>query len=202
MILWCVMLSIMSCSKAPMIAADGAVADAAGFVTYTIKAGAHYASHDLYKSVATKNFSFLVRFDSSAIYKSVTAENQYDINKLYGFSDNDSAHHRYSARFGWRWSDGALRLFVYVYNAGLVSSIELGVVTIGATLQCSIGVAADHYDFYCNEYHRTLARHPAERSYDLLVHDDGSTDGALDDTAPGIVVLRNPVNQGIGSAMK
>ena len=49
---------------------------------------------------------------------------------------------------------------------------------------------------------RTLARHPAERSYDLLVHDDGSTDGALDDTAPGIVVLRNPVNQGIGSAMK
>ena len=42
---------------------------------------------------------------------------------------------------------------------------------------------------------RTLARHPAERPYDLLVHDDGSTDGALDDTAPDIIVLRNPVNQ-------
>jgi dolichol-phosphate mannosyltransferase len=49
---------------------------------------------------------------------------------------------------------------------------------------------------------RTLARHPADRSYDLLVHDDGSTDGALDDTGAGVVVLRNPINQGIGAAMK
>lgn len=156
--LWCVMLCIVSCSKAPAVAANGAATDAAGFVTYIIKAGGHYASHDLYKPVVTQNFSFLVRFDSSAIYQSVKAENQYDINKLYGFSDNDSAHHRFSARFGWRWSNDALRLFGYVYNAGVVSSTEIGAVSIGATLQCSISVAADHYDFYCNEYHRTLPR--------------------------------------------
>jgi glycosyltransferase involved in cell wall biosynthesis len=49
---------------------------------------------------------------------------------------------------------------------------------------------------------RTLARHPAVRSYDLLVHDDGSTDGALDAVDAGIIVLRNPTNQGIGAAMK
>jgi dolichol-phosphate mannosyltransferase len=49
---------------------------------------------------------------------------------------------------------------------------------------------------------RTLARHPSGRAYDLLVHDDGSTDGALDNVAPGIIVLRNPTNQGIGAAMK
>ena len=49
---------------------------------------------------------------------------------------------------------------------------------------------------------RTLARHPANRSYDLLVHDDGSTDGALDGLDPGIVVLRHETNQGIGAAMK
>ncbi len=49
---------------------------------------------------------------------------------------------------------------------------------------------------------RTLARHPADRLYDLLVHDDGSTDGALDEVGPGVIVLRNPVNQGIGAAMK
>src|ERR1035437_3697395 len=49
---------------------------------------------------------------------------------------------------------------------------------------------------------RTLSRHPVDRSYDLLVHDDGSTDGALDAVGPGVIVLRNPVNQGIGSAMK
>src|SRR5258705_11011411 len=49
---------------------------------------------------------------------------------------------------------------------------------------------------------RTLARHPADRSYDLLVHDDGSTDGALDGIDPGIIVLRNPTNQGIGASIK
>jgi len=49
---------------------------------------------------------------------------------------------------------------------------------------------------------RTLTRHPKGRTYDLLVHDDGSTDGALDDIDPGVIVLRNPINQGIGAAMK
>jgi len=41
--------------------------------------------------------------------------------------------------------------------------------------------------------HRTLARHPQQRPYDLLVMDDGSN---------GVLVLRNSANQGIGAAMK
>jgi len=49
---------------------------------------------------------------------------------------------------------------------------------------------------------RTLARHPQGRSYDLLVHDDGSTDGALNGIDPSILVLRNETNQGIGASMK
>jgi dolichol-phosphate mannosyltransferase len=49
---------------------------------------------------------------------------------------------------------------------------------------------------------RTLARHPANRTYDLLVFDDGSTDGALQGIDPRIIVLRNEQNQGIGAAMK
>src|SRR5439155_16544098 len=49
---------------------------------------------------------------------------------------------------------------------------------------------------------RTLARHPEDRPYDLLVHDDGSTDGALRGIDPSILVLRNDTNQGIGASMK
>ena len=49
---------------------------------------------------------------------------------------------------------------------------------------------------------RTLARHPADRGYDLLVVDDGSTDGALDVVDSRVIVLRNETNQGIGASMK
>jgi len=52
---------------------------------------------------------------------------------------------------------------------------------------------------------RTIARHPApdSRSYDLLIMDDGSTDGTLESLRnDGWIHLRNPVNRGIGSAMK
>jgi dolichol-phosphate mannosyltransferase len=48
----------------------------------------------------------------------------------------------------------------------------------------------------------TLARHPRDRSYDLLVVDDGSTDGALDAVGPDVIVLRNETNRGIGASMK
>ncbi|HKS82419.1 MAG TPA: glycosyltransferase family 2 protein [Candidatus Acidoferrales bacterium] len=50
---------------------------------------------------------------------------------------------------------------------------------------------------------RTISRHPATRDYDLLVMDDGSTDGALESLPKdGWLHLRNASNHGIGAAMK
>jgi hypothetical protein len=70
---------------------------------------------------------------------------------LYGFSDNNSDHHQFSARFGWRWSDKALRLFAYIYNEGTVVSKELTTIAIGTEINCSIKVAGTNYLFTVNE---------------------------------------------------
>ena len=119
----------------------------AKFVEYTIDKGAHYCRGNEFKPLDLPEMKFIVRFDSTAIYENSFPENQYDINKLFGFSDNGATHHEYSARFGWRWSEGALRLFAYVYNEGMLSSAEIGIIPIGAEISCSIKPLASKYIF-------------------------------------------------------
>jgi hypothetical protein len=77
---------------------------------------------------------------------------------LYGFSDNNADHHQYSARFGWRWSDKALRLFAYVYNNGSVTSKELTTVAIGSEINCSIKITPANYLFTVDEITTQLPR--------------------------------------------
>jgi len=83
----------------------------ANFINYTIKQGKQFCDQTTLSSVEYAELKFLVKFDSSAIYTTTDPENQYDINKLYGFSDNNSNHQEFSARFGWRWSNKALHIF-------------------------------------------------------------------------------------------
>lgn len=130
----------------------------ADFIIYTIKQGQHYAADRGYKAVEFEELKFIVRFDSSAIYQTGTEVNQYDINKLYGFSDNNADHHQYSARIGWAWNKNALWLYTYVYSDGKIYKSELGTIEIGLEARCSIKVTGDYYKFEMNGVQLSVPR--------------------------------------------
>ena len=146
-------LSLSSCQKkidsiiSNIKGNSGKVGD---FVKYTISKGEQYSDKSGYNTIKFGQLSFIVKFDSSAVYKTVSVSNQNDINKLYGFSDNNAQHHQFSARFGWRWSNNALRLFGYTYNNGEISVKELATVQIGSENNCSIKVTGNTYVFNVN----------------------------------------------------
>ena len=116
------------------------------FTSYTIQAGNHNCDQSTLKSVKTSEMKFAVLFDESAIYTSVTPVNQYDINKLYGFSEGYNNQYN-SARIGWNWYDEALHLHAYVYNKGVRLYQEIKTVAIGTEVQCSIKLSGSSYIF-------------------------------------------------------
>lgn len=151
------------------------------FTKYTIATGQQYADKNIFKQISYAELKFAVKFDSSAIYTNSDPNNQYDINKLYGFSDNNALHHQFSARFGWRWSDNALRLFGYIYNNSIRDSKELGTIAIGTENNCSIKITPSHYVFTLNGVKDSLPRASATvkaEGYKLYPYFGG------DETAP------------------
>ncbi len=141
-------------SKGPDITATAS----SQFIRYTILKGQQYCDKSTYQAIKYDQLSFIVKFDSSAIYQTISKDNQGDINKLYGFSDNNAQHQQYSARFGWRWSNNALRLFGYIYNKGVRSYKELGTVNIGTEYSCSIKAVDSTYIFTLNGKSVTMPR--------------------------------------------
>ncbi len=132
------------------------VKDADGFEIYTIAAGAHYCDQSVLKYISLNEQVFDVKFDSSAIYTTVNPQSQYDINKLYGFSEGIDPHVN-SARIGWSYNNNKLRLYAYIYNNGERRSQELSVVNIGSIISCSIK-ADTNYIFKVNNITKTLPR--------------------------------------------
>lgn len=163
------------CRKATL-AENLSTPDASDFVKYVIPKGEHYAIGNNYKQVTLSEMAFTVRFDSSCIYQTANPENQDDISKLYGFSDNSAMHQDYSARFGWRWSGGALRLFAYTYNKAVRESKELAVVPIGQAITCSIKVTSGAYVFSVGKVSETMPRlstTPTAKGYQLYPYFGG-----------------------------
>ncbi|MEI6947376.1 hypothetical protein V9K67_09310 [Paraflavisolibacter sp. H34] len=134
-----------------------APAVATGYTLYTIKAGQHYCDKNSFKPVTLAEQKFSVRFDSSGIYKTIDPVNQYDINKLYGFSEG--LNHEYnSARIGWSWTNGAMRLYAYSYKNSVRQSKEITAVPLNQEIACSIKVSGYNYIFTVNGVSVTLSR--------------------------------------------
>ncbi|GAB3260657.1 hypothetical protein GCM10027347_25120 [Larkinella harenae] len=143
---------VMSCRKQPQ--------EPTGPVTtvYRIKAGSHYSDNSSFAYISKTTLSFSVLFDNSAIYKSKLAENQYDINKLYGFSDCDSQHNTSSARFGWNWRDDSLRIHAYCYRNGIRIAEELGTLELNRPENLQLSIVGSNYVFTFKGKETIIAR--------------------------------------------
>jgi hypothetical protein len=125
------------------------------FKNYTIQEGAHYCDQNSLKSVSGTSMNFVVKFDNTAIYPAVITDynHAYDVNKLYGFSEGLSNQYN-SARIGWRWLDGELQLFAYVYLKGTLLRDPVSYdppfiksVPIDTEVSCSIAISGSSYIF-------------------------------------------------------
>lgn len=117
------------------------------FVEYKIPRGKHYAEGNLFKQLNQAELRFEVLFDSSAIYRNRRADNQHDVNKLYGFSDCGTAHHTNSARFGWRWTGTQIELYAYWYRDSIRQSQLLDTIPIGQRTELGIKIYPNQYLF-------------------------------------------------------
>ncbi|MCE3282226.1 MAG: hypothetical protein K0Q66_963 [Chitinophagaceae bacterium] len=153
-------IAFVSCQKAAENIKDrfGANAPADQVVEHFIAKGAHSSDKNSYRPVNTTEMKFVVRFDSSAIYQTVTPDNQLDINKLYGFADNNQEHHLNSARIGWRWYNNSLQLFAYVYNNGVEKDKLITAVPLGQDINCSLKVSGNQYIITANGVQVTMER--------------------------------------------
>lgn len=128
------------------------------YVDHLIAQGSHNSDKTAYRTINIPEMKFMVRFDNTAVYTTVNANNQGDINKLYGFSDNDQDHHTNSARIGWRWYNNQLQLFAYVYNNTVQSDKLITAVALNQDINCSIRVAGNSYVFTVNGSQVTMPR--------------------------------------------
>lgn len=102
----------------------------------------------------------VVNFDSTCAYE-LGGYDQFDINKLVGFSSGFD-HHMDSARFGWRYSNSKIELIAYCYvnNRRICESICK--IELNKNTLISIEDIGDFYDFkvitHVNRFHKRISK--------------------------------------------
>lgn len=124
---------------------------AATYTKYLIRTGQHNCDQSMLKSVSVSStgMNFMLKLNESAIYKTIYDYNQCDINKVWGFSEG--LNHQYnSARIGWAYCNGAVRLYGYTYSKGVRYSAEISPVALNTELTCSIKFSGYNYQITVN----------------------------------------------------
>jgi hypothetical protein len=156
------------------------------YTTYTIAKGQHECTPRPFKAVDEASINFIVKFNQSAVYTSQIAENQWDVNKLWGFSDGWN-HTINSARIGWSWRDGALRLHAFAHVNGQFVEQEITTVELGKDINCSIRIVGGYYMFNVNGVNVNIARATTgttSRGYQLYPYFGGN------ETAPHDITIQ------------
>lgn len=119
---------------------------------FTIKANTHYSWGWHHLGFTFKNkIAFRAKFSNSCLYD-LRNVNNYDINKLFGFSTS-IWHHNQSARVGWRRHDNnSIEVVTYsYYNHVRVPETILGIVKPEQEFTCTIEDTESHYVYTYNE---------------------------------------------------
>lgn len=124
---------------------------------YLIEKGEHNSKvvggfiGDKMRTLKSSNYSFTARFDETARYD-LGNKNQFDINKLMGFSDANSLHQENSIRFGWCYNleTDKIDIFGYAYLNGDRFFKRITDVGIGETINYQIFLTEATYELTVN----------------------------------------------------
>lgn len=143
---------------------------------HLIPKGMHYATSSALAFWPSETMNFYLRFDSTTIYTTVDSVNQYDWNKVMGFSDCNSMHHQNSVRLVWRYTEEkAIELGGYAYNKGKRSFKTITSISIDEVVLITINANKKKYIISVNDASVELSRGCTSRfiSYQLFPYFGG-----------------------------
>jgi len=150
-ILLLLLLLFISCSKE---------IDDLGFRVYTIPEGEHSSGNFINHPVNSKiEFNFVL--DESAIYETEIAENQHDVNKIYGMSDFGARHQNHSIRLGWRYINSKIELCWLRHEEGRHSSGTIRTIEIDEIYNAVINITTFYYQVVVNNDTTLVRRRPS-----------------------------------------
>ena len=119
--------------------------DSEGLWIFKIKKGNHRSVNKI-KTINRDNIHFELLMTNSCKYETLNPMNQWDVNKIFGFSDG-GGHKKNSARIGWRFVNNQIQLMGYTHYNGDFYFKKIRVVNPGNYYDCRINCLNDSYEF-------------------------------------------------------